>query len=476
MEEEFVIDERAAHELATLAIPRLLVSYATPAIIALIALAAYETVDSLFVGRFVGDRGLSVVMLGFPFFMLLHSCCNVVRVGATSILSRQLGAGDAKGAAKTIGNCLVGLAVFGVFIALIGYLLTIPILKLCGAPPDLLEEGKQYAGIITLGAPFLFLCFGTSSLLRATGHPNKSLYVILVSCGINIIFDYIFVGILPWGVFGAAFATVLSQVVGAVYGVAHFLRKEAEYPLARSDFALSYALIKEMCGIGFGYAALEMNLIITVIVTLNMLTRYGGEHALAQNMVVESCIAFLYLPLSGVDEALQPIIGYNYGAGNKERTRKAIFYAMAASAIFLFLAMLVVEAGAEIIAGFFIDNDPEFVAATALALRIVFILAPLVTGVFIVPGVLSALGEAKENLWLTIGSQVLVQIPALLILPRLLGVYGVWYSYPLYDIAGASLGIWLLWRSMRRHGLTLSTASVKPEGPGEEPTEEPPAV
>ncbi len=472
MEDELVIDEQAAHELATLPIPRLLISYATPAIIALIALAAYETVDSLFVGRFVGDRGLSVVMLGFPFFMLLHSCCNVVRVGATSILSRQLGAGDKKGAAKTIGNCLVGLTVFGLFIALAGYLLTIPILKLCGAPPELLEEGKRYAGVITLGAPFLFLCFGTSSLLRATGHPNKALYVILVSCGINIFFDYIFVGIIPWGVFGAAFATVLSQVVGAVYGVVHFLRKDAEYPLERADFSLSYGLIKDMCGIGFGYAALEMNLIITVIVTLNMLTRYGGENALAQNMVVESCIAFLYLPLAGVDEALQPIIGYNFGAGNRERTRKAIFYAMAAAALFLVLALLVVEAGAEVIAGFFVGNDPEFVAETARALRIVFILAPLVTGVFIVPGVLSALGEAKENLWLTIGSQVFVQIPALLLLPRFFGVNGVWYSYPLYDIAGAALGIWLLWRSMRRHGLTLARGPER----NEEPTEEPPAV
>ncbi len=456
MEDEIVIDERAAKELVQESIPRLLVSYSTPAIIALLALAAYETVDSLFVGRYVGDRGLSVVMLGFPFFMLLHAACNIVKVGATSILSRQLGAGDAAAARKTIGNTLGGLTAFGVIIAGVGYLLTIPILQLCGAPPDLLAEAKEYSGVIVLGAPFLFLCFGTSSLLRATGHPNKALYVILVSCGINILFDWLAVGVLGWGVFGAAFATVLSQVVGAVYGVEHFLRKNAEYPLKRSDFTASYSLLKDMCGIGFGYAALELNLIITVIVMLNMLTRYGGENALAQNMVVESCIAFLYLPLSGVDEALQPIIGYNFGAGNKQRTRQAIFYALAASAVFLLLALLVVQAGAEIISSFFVDDDPEFVSATSRALRIVFILAPLVTGVFIVPGILSALGEAKENLWLTIGSQVCVQIPALLLLPRFMGVDGVWYSFPLYDIAGAALGIWLLWRCLRRHGLVAA--------------------
>lgn len=445
--------ELDAKELGSEPIPRLLFHYSVPAIVALVALAAYETVDALFVGQYVGDEGLAVVMLGFPFFMLLHACCNILRVGGTSVTSRFLGAGDRDGATRAIGNILAGLAVFGLIVAVAGFLLTLPILKLCGAPAELMEGGAVYAGTIVLGAPFLFLTFGASSLLRATGHPRKALYIILISCAANVLLDAVFVGLLPWGVFGAAFATVLSQVVGAVYGLAHFMAGDAEYPLKRADFAFSRALLREMLGIGFGYAALELNLIVTMIVTLNMLTAHGGPSALAQNMIVESCIAFLYLPLTGVDEALQPIIGYNFGAGARDRVKAAIRYSLGASLLFLIVALVVIQVGAGVITAFFVDDNPEFQALANRALRIVFMLAPLAAFMFIVPGVLSALGESVSNLILTTVSQIVVQIPALLILPRFFGIDGVWYSFPLYDVVAAALGLFFLLRSQRRNGI-----------------------
>ncbi len=448
---EFAESPEAARRLAEEPVSRLLMHYSAPAIVGLIALAAYETVDSIFVGQFVSDEGLSVVMLGFPFFMLLHSCCNILRVGGTSVVSRLLGQGDRAAAARALGNTLAALFVFGFVVAGLACLLTVPILRLCGAPLELTADAAVYARIISAGAPFLFLTFGTSSLLRAVGHPNSALYVILLSCVVNVVLDAFFVGLFGWGVPGAAAATVLSQLCGAVWGLALFFRKDAIMRLRLRDLRIDFALTREISGIGVAYAVLEMNLIVTMIVTLNMLTHYGNSTALAQNLIIESCIAFLYLPLTGVDEGLQPIIGYNQGAGNTARVRETVRYSLLASTIFLIASFLIVQLGADIVVSFFVDDDPAFQAAAARAMRIAFCAAPLVGAMLVIPGILSALGEVRNNLILTIGPQLFIQVPVLLILPRFIGVDGVWVSFPIYDTAAAVLGVWLLWKTLKKY-------------------------
>lgn len=444
------MDYENTRELAEKPVSRLLLSYSAPAIIGLLALAAYETIDAIFVGQFVGDKGLAAVMLGFPFFMLLHACCNIIRVGGTSLVSRLLGQADPQGAARALGSAFTGLLLFGVLVAVLGNILVNPILVLCGMTPDVAQDATAYARVIVGGAPALFLLFGLSSFLRATGYPRKALYIILISCAGNVALDALFVGLFSWGVPGAALATVISQFLGAIYGLAHFFNKSTPLRLSLPNLCPDFAFLKEIASVGFAYSALEMTLMITMVLSLRMLSIYGDSSSLAANLIVESCIAFLYLPLTGVDEGLQPVLGYNYGANNKKRSRAVIVQALGASSAFLIVSLLVIMGGAEIIVSFFVDDNPAFMVSAARALRIVFCLAPLAAAMLVIPAILSALGEVKNNLVLTLAPQFLGQIPALIILPRFLGVDGVWLSFPIYDAFAALLGIFLLVKTMKK--------------------------
>ena len=452
------MSESKAHEptmedMETASIPRLLARYSLPSILGLFAIAFYETVDRIFVGQFVGNDGLTVMAGGMAFVVLLGSVCIMLRVGASSVLARCLGQGDTMLAEKVIGNAFALFFGVGLVLTVVSNLLAEQIVIVSGGSVDMLQETILYVRIIAAGAPLLFVSNGANALLRATGAPRKGLLLIIGSCFANVVLDALFVGCLDWGVPGAAWATVLSQGLGAAYGLFCFCRPGHMVRLKIRELWLHFPLVRELTGVGMAYAMFEINFMIVVAITNNMLVSYGSDLALASIAVISSCITFLYMPMTGLDEGLQPVIGYNYGAGNRSRVRRIILYALAAGMAFFVVSFLVIQFGAEYIVALFVDDNPEFLVMTARALRIAFAVAPMMAFMIIIPGVLSALGEVKYNVILSVGIQLLVQIPALFILPRFFGTDGIWMSFPLVDIVAGLTGLFFLLKSLKRHGL-----------------------
>jgi len=440
-------------KLATDSIPKLLLHYSLPAMLGLISVALYEIIDRIFVGQFVGNTGLAVMAVGMPFVIFVGSCCLMLRIGGSSVLARSLGKGNATLSEQVLANTFALLLGGGLLVTLFGLVFSHLIVRLSGATEALFQQTVTYVQIIAVGAPLLFLGNGANAIMRATGAPRKGLLLIAGSCAANVILDAIFVGYYDFGVPGAAWATVISQGLGAAYGLAYFFAKERTVRLSFYNLRLNVMLVREIISVGFAYAMFEINFMVVVAITNTMLETYGDALALAAITVVSSCVTFLYMPATGLDEGMQPVIGYNFGAGIAKRVRQIIIWALGTGMLFFIVSFLIIQLGAENVVALFVDNDPLFQQMAARALRITFAVAPLMAFMIVIPGILSALGEARYNFVLSIGIQLCVQIPALFILPRFIGVDGIWLSFPLVDIVSSVLGLILLMKSLKRHGL-----------------------
>jgi putative MATE family efflux protein len=433
-------------------IVKLLFKYSTPSILALLAMASYELIDRIFIGRFVGDTGLAVLGVGFPFIMLLSSACLMIRVGASSAFSRRLGRGDIESCKKILGNTFLASVACSFALLIFGVVFADFIVRLCGATETIADDAAQYVQIIALGTPFFFITFIGNSIMRASGAPGQGLFVVVLFSAVNIILDAIFIIYFGWGVPGAAWATVFSGITGAVYVFGYFLKGKSLIRLKRESFTFCLKLSKEITSVGFAYALFHISFIAIAAISLNMLSKYGDAVSLAQIAIINSCMAFLYMPVTGLDEGMQPVIGYNFGAKNKERVKKIVLWALAIGIIFFSFVFFIIYFGAELIVSIFIADNPEFEEMTARVLRISFAVAPLLAIMIIVPGILSALGEVKSNVILNIGIQICVHVPLLFILPRFWGTDGVWISFPIVDTISV-LGLILLYKALKRHGI-----------------------
>ena len=446
-------NEMAVESLATASVPNLLLQYSLPAMAGLFAIAFYETIDRIFVGQFVGNDGLAVMAVGMPFVLLIGSFCLMLRIGGSSVIARLLGKGDTEAGKKVLGNTFTLFFGCGILVTLLGLVFSDSIVRVSGVHEGLFQQTVAYIRIIALGAPLLFISNGANAIMRATGAPRKGLMLIVGSCIANVILDAIFVGYYGWGVPGAAWATVIAQGLGAAYGLLHFTMLDGLLRLSFQSLLLKIEIVREIIGVGFAYAMFEINFMMVVAICNHMLEAYGGAVALAGIAVISTCMTFLYMPITGLDEGMQPVIGYNFGAGNAERVRKIAIFALGIGLAFFTIAFFVIQFGAESVVSLFVNDNPEFQEMTARALRITFAVAPFMAFMIVIPGILSALGEVRYNFILSIGLQVCVQIPALFILPRYFGVDGIWMSFPLEDIIASVIGMVLLRKSLKRHGL-----------------------
>lgn len=453
-------NEVPLEKLATASIPKLLLHYSLPAMLGLISVALYEIIDRIFVGQFVGNTGLAIMAVGMPFVIFIGSCCLMLRIGGSSILARSLGKGDIAFSEQILANTFFMLLGGGLLLTLLGLTSSHLIVRLSGVNEALFQQTVTYVQIIALGAPFLFLGNGANAIMRATGAPRKGLLLVAGSCSANVVLDALLVGYFDFGVPGAAWATVISQGLGAAYGLSYFLSKERTIRLSFRKLLPNRPLFYEIISIGFAYALFEINFMVVVAITNTMLEAYGDIQSLAAIAVVSSCVTFLYMPATGLDEGMQPVIGYNFGAGAAQRVRRIILWALGAGLSFFIVSFLIIQLGAEAVVSLFVDDNPLFQETAAHALRITFAVAPFMAFMIVIPGILSALGEARYNFFLSIGIQLGVQIPALFILPHFLGTDGIWFTFPLVDIASSVLGIILLLKSLKRHGL-LPQASTQ---------------
>jgi putative MATE family efflux protein len=451
-------------------IPSLLIKFSAPAIVGMMAQAVHNLVDRVFVGQAVGPLGIAGVTLAYPFMLVLMACAMLIGFGAAALVSIRLGERRRAEAEHVLGNTLVLLTVGSLAVTVTGFTLLDPLLTVFGASEFSRPYARDYLQIIILGSVFQMLGFGLNAVIRGEGNPRVSMYTMLIGALINIVLDPIFLFGFGWGMRGAAAATVTAQAVSAVWVLAYFARGGGLLRFRARHLMPARSICVSIVAIGSPMFAMQLAASVMNAVLNNQLRVHGGDLAISVIGIIHSVALFFAMPIFGLTQGAQPIIGFNYGAGEYQRVTRtlllAIFYATAICIAGFAVVMLF---PAQVI-GLFHRDDARLMALGTHAIRVCLAMFPIVGFQIVASNYFQAVGKPKHALLLGLSRQVLLLIPAILILPQFLGLEGIWLAIPAADLGASALtGSWLLveLRHLRRRGTAGREAPQEPIDPQE---------
>jgi putative MATE family efflux protein len=307
-----------------------------------------------------------------------------------------------------------------------------------------MEQGVQYLGVILAGSVFMGVGFGMNGFIRAEGNPRIAMLTMIIGAVLNTILDPIFIFWFKMGVRGAAIATVISQAVSAAWVLAYFLRGSSLLKLRLANLKVSRKLAWNIAAIGFAPFAMQLVASVLNAILTRQLQRYGGDLAIAAMGILFSVNMLILMPVFGLNQGAQPLIGYNYGARRYDRVKRTLMLNIAAASVVVALGFLAVELAPEFLIRLFNRDSQELAAIGVTALRIFMITLPVVGFQIASAGYFQAVGKPRQAMVLMLSRQVLILIPAILILPRFFGLRGIYYAGPVSDLASAVLtAVWL---------------------------------
>ncbi len=418
--------------LAKERVGRLLFNLSLPSIVAMMVQALYNVVDTIFVGRGVGTLGIGAIAVVFPMNMLIMALSQTIGIGGASRISRRMGSGDFEGVAFTFGNMLILAEILGLSVLITGLIFMVPLLRLFGSTEEILPYAMEYFRIIFLATPILTLAIVSNNTARAEGNAKIAMVTMLIGSVLNIILDPIFIFSLDMGIRGAAIATLISISTTSCFLLLYFVSGKSEIPVGFRYMRLRGKIIKEILAVGSSSFAMAGAMSFTMALVYNTLRGLGGSVEIAAFGIIHRMFSFIFMPVMGLTNGMQPVVGFNYGAQQFIRVRQAIKLAgMSATAISTtgFLIMVLFP---EAIIGAF-TKDPALLKIGREALVYCIFGLPLAGLQIIGGGLFQALGKWFYALILTLSRQVLILIPLMLTLPRLIGIKGVWLSFPAAD-------------------------------------------
>lgn len=451
-------------QMETEKIPKLLLKFSLPAIVGLLVSALYNIVDSIFVGRGVGDLGLAAVTVCFPIITTFLAFTMLIGMGATALISIRLGEKNESEAENIIGNALTLFLVIGISLTVVGLIFLEPILILFGASADILPFATDYMRIILLGNVLFTIGTGMNNFIRAEGNPKMAMKTMLIGTVTNIILDYIFIFIFNWGIKGGALATIIAYGVTSTWVLHYFFSGKSMLKVRRENLKLKKLLVKGVVLVGVPTFALQVTGSIQQLILNRQLASFGGDLALASVGIIMSVTTFLVMPAMGISQGAQPILGYNYGAKNLARVKETLKLTIFAATAIITVGFIISKIFPAQIAGLF-NTNPVLIEQTVYTMDIFFKFIPLVGMQMISASYFQAVGKPNQATLLGLSRQVFIFIPVLFILPHFWGLAGVWWSSPASDIGAFVLtGIWL-WVEIRQLNKTNNLAVQKqPDG------------
>lgn len=434
-----------SQRLAEGSIPRLLLTFSAPAIVGMLAQALYNIVDRIFIGQALGPLGLAGATVSFPVMLIQMAFGMLIGFGATALVSIRLGERQLDQAEHVLGNAAVLLAGVTGVLSLVGLVLIDPLLVLFGASQQVLPYAREYLQVIILGAVFQSLGFGLNAVIRGEGNPRVAMVTMLIGALLNVVLDPLFLFGFGWGMRGAAAATVLSQAVCATWVLSYFLRGRSLLRLRRRNLALRWSVCRSIIAIGSPPFAMQLAASVLNALLNNQLSRHGGDLAISAMGIVWAIVMFIAMPIIGINQGVQPIIGFNYGARKYDRVLRALLTAILAATLVSTSGFLVVMLIPDRVIQLFSRNDPALQQLGVHALRTCLLMLPIVGFQIVSANYFQAVGKPRKAMLLTLSRQVLLLIPAILILPGCFGLSGVWAAFPIADL-GSSLwtAVWLL--------------------------------
>lgn len=435
-------------ELGTEKVGKLLRQYAVPAIIAMTASSLYNMVDSIFIGQGVGPYAISGLALTFPLMNLAAAFGTLVGVGASTLLSVLLGQKNYEVARRVLGNVVILNVIIGSVFSALALIFLDPILYFFGASEQTISYARDYMVIILLGNIITHIYFGLNSLLRSSGHPKQAMAATILTVLLNAVLDPIFIFGLDWGIRGAAIATVLAQCVSLAWIVRRFLNRQELIHFEKGQFRLDWQIAKKSLSIGL--APFLMNFVSCfIVIFLNQsLKKYGGDLAIGAYGIVNR-VAFLFLMICmGLTQGMQPIAGYNFGAKQYDRVKEVLRKTIGYAVMVMCLGFVVCELFPVTVVSIF-TSDEQLLQNAAVGLRVVMMAFPLVGVQVVISNFFQSLGFAGRAIFLSLSRQLLFLLPALIALPLIYGIQGVWMSLPVSDAISCVVAVVLLLRFMK---------------------------
>lgn len=423
--------------------------YSLPAIIAMTASSLYNMVDSIFIGQGVGPMAISGLALTFPFMNLAVAFGAGVGVGASSCISVKLGQKDYKTAQQVLGNTVTLNLIIGIAFSIVSLLFLDPILYFFGASEQTLPYARDYMVIILLGNVFSHMYFGMNGVLRAAGKPRQAMYATIFTVVLNTILDPIFIYPMNLGIQGAAYATILSQVLALVWQMRIFSNKNELLHLRRGIYRLKKSIVENILAIGLSPFSMNVCACIVVIFINKGLLQYSGDLAVgAYGIANKVCFIFVMVNM-GLNQGMQPIAGYNYGAMKFDRLMQVLKLAVIAGTCITTCGFLVAEFIPEPCARLF-TTDPELIRLSVNGMRIMMAAFVLVGSQMVITNFFQSIGKAKISMFLSLSRQMIFLLPMLLLLPLFLGVDGIWWAMPISDTIAEIVAVVMMMTYMRK--------------------------
>lgn len=408
--------------------------YALPAIVGTSVNALYNIIDRFFIGNApnLGDDAMTAIGIALPVMTLISAMGMLIGAGAASRISIFMGQGDKQSAEKILGNALLLQLSITLPVSFLLVVFLKPILTLLGANGATFHYAYEFLIFLLPGSVLSTTMFGFNNMMRASGYPQRAMYTMLLTVFINIILAPLFIYVFDWGMKGAALATITAMFVGMCFVLHHFLNNTSNLSLQRKNIKFDKDIVKAIISIGMSPFLIQLVASTVVFVIIHQLQKYSEDTGVAAYTIINSLIMLIIMVITGLTQGMQPIVGYNFGAGKTQRVKEALVYTIKIGiaigtvglVIGVFLPDLVVRP----------FNPKENLAhAASHALKITTLMLPLIGFQIVVTSFFQSLGMVKKSIFLSLSRQLLFFIPALFILPTFWDMDGVWYAFPVSD-------------------------------------------
>lgn len=437
------------NELATRPVGRLLWQYSLPAVVGMLVMALYNVVDRVFIGQWVGPDAIAGLAVTFPLMNLATAIGVLVGVGASARVSIVMGAGDMVQAHRILGNTMTltlinGVAYITAFVVFID-----PLLELFGASEATLPYAREYMLALMPGLLLTNITYGFNNLMRSSGYPGRAMATMIIGAVVNLVLDPIFIYVLDWGIMGAAVSTDIAMGVSAWFVLAHFVKPGVTLGFRRGIYGLDAKIVWGIISIGAAPALVNAAACGINAVLNHKLGYWGGDSAIGSAGIMVTYTSLLVTVVLGICQGMQPIVGYNYGAGNLHRLKRAFWLATAVATLVTVTGSVLGLVYPSVIARAF-TTDAALISSTDHALSICLNAFSVVGFQVIATTFFQSIGKAGRSIFLSLSRQVIFLIPLLMILPGRYGLSGVWVCFPISDLAATAVTAALIIWELRR--------------------------
>lgn len=432
-------------------ISKLLIKFSAPAIAGMFVNAMYNIISRIYIGREIGSLGIAAISITFPVGMIFTAFSALVGVGANALFSIRLGEKKEDEAQTILGNAFVMLIILSAAVTISFYLFLDPILAFLGANEELRPYVEEYLRRVLPGYFVFAISLGMNNFIRSSGHPKTAMATQLIGAAINLALAPIFIFKLKWGMTGAAMATVCGQVVSFTWVLTFFLREKKAYCLRWKCFKLKLHIIYNSMLVGFSQFSFQIASSALNIILNHSLLKYGGNLAVSAIGIAISINTIFVLPVIGLSQGAQPLIGYNYGAKKFTTAIQTLKLAIRWGLVITGIGFVIIEVLAQPLVTVFNGEDEALIRMSTHAVRILNIMLPFVTFQILTTTFFQAINSPIKAAFLSLSRQVLLIIPLVIILPLFMGLDGVFVSPPLADLISGLIALYLLKRYFNKH-------------------------